>query len=56
MEEQIKKIKKIFGQWRRRRTGRKRNKSLDKEIIWSMEEKKNEEGKGGKHLEKEMIG
>ena len=56
MEEQIQKRKKIFGQRRRRRTGRKRNKYLDKENIWSTEKKKNEEGKGGKHLEKEMIG
>ena len=32
---------------------RKERKYLDTENIWSTEEKKNEEGKGGKHLEKE---
>ena len=48
-EENIR-TRKIFGQLRRR----KRIK-MKKEIIWSVEEKENGGGKGGKHLEERKL-
>ena len=42
--------RKIFGQQRRSKADRERE-----ENIWSIEEKRKREGRGGKYLEKEHI-